>query len=119
MEVKDIIKKKRLDLGYTLKDVADKVGVSEATVSRWESGDIENMKRDKIKALADALFIPPAVIMGWEELPDDYYIDSEAHQLAQFLKDNPEHRVLFDASRRVKKEDLQKALKAVNIFIDE
>lgn len=35
--------------------------------SEWESGDIANMKRDKIVKLADALNISPAVIMGWEE----------------------------------------------------
>ena len=64
----------------TLKEVADAVGVSEATVSRWESGDIENMKRDKIKKLADALLISPGVIMGWdtvrEENPDYIYLDA-------------------------------------------
>lgn len=66
MEVKDIIRNNRIELGLTMKEVADKVGVSEATVSRWESGDIENMRRDKISALAKALRIPLEVLMGWE-----------------------------------------------------
>ena len=119
MEVKEIIRRRRLELGYSMKSLGEKVGVSEATISRWESGDIANMKRDKIKSLADALMISPNIIMGWED-PDEngYYIESEAKELALFLKDNPEYRILFDASRRVKKEDLDKALKAVNIFID-
>ena len=65
MEVKDIIKNERIKAGLTMKAVANIVGVSEGTVSRWESGDIENMKRDKIVALANALNISPAVIMGW------------------------------------------------------
>lgn len=67
MEVKDIIKNRRLELNMTLLDIAKKVGVSEATVSRWESGDIANMKRDKIALLAKALEISPSVIMGWDE----------------------------------------------------
>lgn len=66
MDIKNIIKNKRLGLGLTMKELAVKVGVSEATVSRWESGDIENMKRDKVAALAKALDISPGVIMGWE-----------------------------------------------------
>lgn len=70
MEVKDIIKNRRLELGLTMKQIADRVGVSEGTVSRWESGDIENMKRDKIVALSKALNISPAIIMEWEELSD-------------------------------------------------
>jgi len=35
--------------------VAKTVGVSEATVSQWESGSIENMKRDRIALYAKAL----------------------------------------------------------------
>ena len=41
--------------------------MNEGTVSRWETGEIENMRRDKIVALAKALNISPAVIMGWDE----------------------------------------------------
>ena len=67
MDVKGIIKKRRIEMQLTLKDVAEKVGVNEGTVSRWESGEIENMRRDKIVALAKALNISPAVIMGWDE----------------------------------------------------
>lgn len=67
MDVKGIIKKRRIEMQLTLKDVAEKVGVNEGTVSRWESGEIENMRRDKIVALAKALEISPAVIMGWDD----------------------------------------------------
>ena len=69
MGVRSVIKNRRLELQLTMKEVAEKVGVSEATVSRWESGDIENMRRDKIASLAKALQIPPAVLMGWDDIP--------------------------------------------------
>lgn len=48
MNVKDVIRENRLALGLTMKEVADKVGVSEATISRWESGEIANMRRGAI-----------------------------------------------------------------------
>lgn len=67
MEIKDILKARRIELGFTLDDIANQVGVSSPTVSRWESGDIQNMKRDKIVKLAAALDLSPAVIMGWEK----------------------------------------------------
>lgn len=70
MEIKDILKNRRIELGLTLEDVALKVNVSPATISRWETGDIANMRRDRIVALAKALEISPAVIMGWE-LPNE------------------------------------------------
>lgn len=37
MDVKGIIKKRRIEMQLTLKDVAEKVGVNEGTVSRWSS----------------------------------------------------------------------------------
>lgn len=66
MEIKNILKSRRIELNLTLEDVAKIVNVSPATISRWESGDIANMRRDRIAALAKALQISPAVIMGWD-----------------------------------------------------
>lgn len=66
MEINDILKNRRLELNLTLKDISEKVGVTIPTISRWESGDIANMRRDKIVSYAKALNISPAVIMGWE-----------------------------------------------------
>ena len=67
MSLHDDIKQRRIELGLTMADVAQSVGVSEATISRWESGDIANMKRDKIVSLAKALHVSPSFLMGWDE----------------------------------------------------
>lgn len=64
MEVKDIIKKKRLERGYTMKELADIVGVSEATVSRWEAGILPTLKSTKINALSCALGIAPMSLIS-------------------------------------------------------
>lgn len=79
MAVKDIIKQRRTELGLTLLDIAKQVGVSEGTVSRWESGDISNMRRDKIVALSNALKISPAVIMEWDEDPSKVEVFSASN----------------------------------------
>ena len=42
-----LLKDRRNELALTQRQVANQVGVTEATVSRWESGDIDNMRRDK------------------------------------------------------------------------
>lgn len=68
MEVKDLIKNRRLELRLTLSDVAKFVGVNEGTVSRWESGDISNMRRDKIALLSKILQISPLAIMGFDDV---------------------------------------------------
>lgn len=62
MTIGDIIKQKRLSLGLTLNDVGEAVGVTKATVSRWESGDIRHLKRDKIALLAGFLGIDPVIL---------------------------------------------------------
>lgn len=66
MSVSEIIKTRRLSLGLSMKDLADKIGVSEATISRWESGDIENMRRDKIASLSEVLSVSPYILLGIE-----------------------------------------------------
>lgn len=49
----------------------------------------------------------------------EYYQDDSVREIAEFLHKNPEYKVLFDANKKVKKEDIQKALKAIGLFIDE
>lgn len=65
--MQNVIRDRRLELGLTMKEVANAVGVSEATVSRWESGDIADMKRSRIFSLSKVLQISPLVILGYSE----------------------------------------------------
>ena len=52
--------------------------------------------------------------------PDgSYYLDEESLELANFAFQNPEYKVLFDATRKVKPNDIKKALKAIGIVIDD
>lgn len=62
----DYLARRRKELGLTQKEVADAVGVSEATVSRWESGEIANMRRDRIASLAKVLRSSAGFIMTGE-----------------------------------------------------
>lgn len=51
----------------TLEEVGNAVGVGKSTVRKWETGEIANMRRDKISKLAEALHTTPAYLMGWDE----------------------------------------------------
>lgn len=57
---------RRKELGLSLEEIGKKVGVSKSTVKKWESGYIENMKRDKIALLAEVLEVSPLDIIGVE-----------------------------------------------------
>jgi len=50
-------------------DVADKLGVKEATAQRYESGAIKTIKHDIIVKLAEILKCDPAYLMGWQNEP--------------------------------------------------
>ena len=67
MDFKDKIRLLRVNIGATLEQIGNEVGVSKATVKRWESGEIANIRRDKIFKLAQALHTTPAYLMGWDD----------------------------------------------------
>ncbi len=110
-----LIHDRRIELGMTMKELGEKCDISEATISRYESGNIKNMRRDVVAALAKALQINPKVLMDWHD--DDepgYYTDPETVRLAEEIKNNPGGRVLFDAGKGLKPESVKEVLK----FID-
>ena len=84
--IKNMLKARRVELNLTMKQVAEAVGVSEGTVSRWESGEISNMKRSRIAALAKVLKIKPSDIIGMtsdatETAPEKSEADIEFEKL--------------------------------------
>ena len=62
-----VLKQRRQELGLTLLQIAETVGVTEATVQRWESGNIKNIRLEKVGKLAEVLQVSPAALMGWAE----------------------------------------------------
>lgn len=67
MDFKNVLKNRRSELGLTLLEIAKAVGVTEATVQRWESGNIKSLRHERIVKLAEVLKITPAELMGWEK----------------------------------------------------
>lgn len=66
MSIGEKIKEARRKKGYTLDELAKKVGTSKQTIFRYEADAISNIPPDKIEALAYALSTTPAYLMGWE-----------------------------------------------------
>ncbi|MBR2476836.1 MAG: helix-turn-helix domain-containing protein [Clostridia bacterium] len=62
------IKKRRKELGLTLAELAARVGLRDATIQRYESGEIPNIKKDTIMKLAKELKCTPGYLMGWTDL---------------------------------------------------
>lgn len=67
MELSEIVHELRIKSGLTLEELGNKVGVGKSTVRKWETGQIANMRRDKIDKLAKALGVTPGYLMGWDK----------------------------------------------------
>lgn len=90
----------------TQADLRRFMNVSSATVSDWCNGR-KIPRTDKIGAICAWLNIELDDLLTQKTEPEPYYLNDDARDIAQFLFENPEYRVLFDASRKVKKEDLE------------
>ena len=70
-----LIKTRRKELGITLEEIGNYVGVSKTTVMRWENGDISNMRSDKIKKLCEILQLVPENFLSMETCKENGFVD--------------------------------------------
>lgn len=88
-------------------DIVTDLKLPSSTVSNWVTG--EKMPRmGNVEKLADYLGCKKSDLIEdkGNSVPESYYLNDEAKELAEFLFNNPEYKVLFDASRKVKPEDI-------------
>lgn len=94
-------------------ELAERVGYKDKTaVAKVEAGKVD-LPQSKITAFAKALNTTTSYLFGDDDIATSeteetgYYLNEQSAEMAQFLFDNPEYKVLFDASRKVKPEDIQ------------
>ncbi len=119
------LKERRISLGYTQAYVAKLVGVSESTISRWESGNIANMKRSYIVAYANALRLSPADIVGAKDTEESevsesslVHDDPELAELLTRARDDPNIRMLFSVTKDASADDVKKAIQIIQMLKD-
>lgn len=108
----NIFKRLRISSGLTQVEMAEKLGISRSTIGMYETGAREP-DFETLEAIADFFNVDTDYLLGRTEkttiLPETvghYYLNDDAREMAQFLYENPEYKVLFDASRKVKKGDI-------------
>lgn len=84
MEVYERIKERRKQLGLSADDVAEALGVSRATVYRYESADIEKLPTTIMEPLSKILHCSIAYLMGWDESVN---ANSDSFKLSDLEKD--------------------------------
>ena len=101
-------------------ELAKAIGVSGPAVNTWCRG-LKTPRMDKVDAICNYFHIRRSDLIS--ENPDEaetaYFLDKETADLVQFLHDSPEYKVLFDASRKVKKEDIDFVKRMIDKFGDD
>ncbi len=104
-------------------ELAKRLGVTPTSVSNWATGQ-KAPRMDKVDAMCEIFHCKRSDLMEQKADEDGYYLDPETAKKAQELFDNPKMRLLFDAARDSKPEDLQMAadllyrLKASTLGLD-
>lgn len=103
----------RTKKGYSQDDIANMLGYkSFTTIQKWESG-VSEPPLKALKKLSEIFNIDmndlatKKLSYNTNEDNNVYYLDDDARDMAQFLYENPDYKVLFDASRKVSKEDIE------------
>jgi|GEM_PF-1974272 len=63
------IKSRRKEVSISLQEIADKIGVNKSTIQRYESGNIKDIKRPVIDAIAEILTVNPLWLIGKTDNP--------------------------------------------------
>lgn len=108
----EYIKQLKKEKKMTSQQISDISGVPKSTIDKILVGATKDPKLDTLRAIANALgcrvedFVDnPLPAEAPAEAPE-YYLSPEVSQMAQEIYDNPELRILFDASRKLEKEDI-------------
>lgn len=107
----NVFKSLRIAGGYTQQEMADKLNISRSTIGMYETGAREP-DYNTLELIADFFNVDIDYLLGRTDkttsLPESiYYLNDDSRELAEFMFQNPEYKVLFDASRKVKKEDIE------------
>ena len=81
------IKSRRRELKISAADLADRIGLSKATIHRYENGDIKNIKMPVLESLAEVLKVNPLWLIGKTESKDGQRGYDICDQLDDLLRD--------------------------------
>ncbi len=95
------IKVRRKDLGMTQEELGQKAGVTKATINKYETGIVQNLKRSTIEDMAKALNVSPSYIMGWTDNI------AEVHTNNGVIGQNSGTITVNNAERALSKEELE------------
>lgn len=61
------IRSKRLEYNLTMEELAEKIGANKSSISKWESGEVANIKRTYILKMAQVFHCKPSWLMDMDD----------------------------------------------------
>lgn len=98
-------------------ELSEKTGIPKSSINQYLSG-YAKPKDDRIFLLSKALGVTESWLIGYDEDEDEdhYYINPETRRLAQEIYQNPDLRILFDASRNLEPDDIHAVANMIKRF---
>lgn len=123
------IKQKREELNLTLEDLGKKLGVTKSTISKYERGEIQQIKRAHVEELSKILHCSPEWLMGFDTAKDVKVVYSaDGHEPVEALvevskpvigkeTEMSKRALLYKVALEVKPENLQAAIDILKALI--
>jgi transcriptional regulator with XRE-family HTH domain len=118
MKIGDRIKSRRIELGLSVDELAEKIGKNRSTVYRYENSDIGKLPTDILGPLITALNVSPDYLMCWEDLPPK--TNFETDKIATLLAKRKDITALInfigDNEEKISPEDIEKTMNMIEMF---
>lgn len=106
MTIGEKIKQARLAKGLTLQEVADKMSLTQGTLSKYENGDIKNIPNTRLKKLSKILDVDISYFYEGSKNKKSIIIEklielTENNKVSWISPNNPNENIIFELSKLI------------------
>lgn len=92
------------------------LGFKYTTLTDWLKGNTYP-RIDKIEMMANYFHVPKSeLVERQDKTEEEYCLDKEAAEFAEYLRTRPGARMLFSAAKDISKEDMEKAVEYIELL---
>lgn len=113
LSMKVIYYKKKLKM--TNQKLADLTGLPVGTISRIASGETKEPTLKTLRLIAKAFDCSIDDLQSGGTV-EPYYLNKETAKMAQDIYENPDLRILFDASKKLSPEDIKAVIEVAKVI---
>lgn len=109
------IKSLRKQRGMTQEELGNKIGVTKATINKYETGVVVNLRRPVIEQLARALDTTPAYLMGWTDNSSNNNVNVNGSNNGVIGQNSGEIHITNDRELSKEEQELLRIYATVNV----